>query len=41
MVKQKIILIGPEDVARIRLLCASCELELVYDLSARRPFPER
>ena len=41
MVKQSIILIGPEDVARIQLLWASCISEMVFELSARFPFPER
>lgn len=40
MVKQKIILIGPEDMARIRVMCAYCKSELVFDLSVRRPFPD-
>lgn len=41
MVKQKIILIGPEDVARIRLRCTTCQSELVFELLAHRPFPGR
>ena len=41
MAKQTTIIIGPEDVARVRLQCGKCETELVLQTRENMHMPDR